>query len=137
MSRRRRYRRPDALSYGANPEGLSRLHESVRRDLREEFVRDERESMRTDVPEVFLARPLRIYASQLPLSARAAPRASRRRADAFRFLRSLPVLGRSVAVCVRRKLRREVLFARGVAGRSGVGVGKRWRRNVESSYRCA
>lgn len=38
--------------------------------------------------------------------------------------------------CVQRKQRREVMFALDVAGRRGVGAGKRWKRRVESQYNC-
>lgn len=41
-----------------------------------------------------------------------------------------------VGFCVRRKQRREFLFAAGVAGSRGVGRGRSWRRTAESSYRC-
>ncbi len=41
-----------------------------------------------------------------------------------------------VVVCVRRKRRRNVLFANRIAGRSGVGRGKQWRRNYYSQVRC-
>lgn len=41
-----------------------------------------------------------------------------------------------VSFCVRRKQRREVLFARNVAGRRGVGYGKHWRRTQDSQYTC-
>lgn len=51
----------------------------------------------------------------------------------WRFHVSVP---RKMGFCVRRKQRKEVLFALSIAGRSGVGRGKRWRRNAQSSYRC-
>lgn len=38
--------------------------------------------------------------------------------------------------CVRRKQRKQVLFAFKIAGRSGVGRGKRWFRNRNSHYGC-
>lgn len=38
--------------------------------------------------------------------------------------------------CLQRKQRKEVLFAYGVAGRRGVGRGKRWNRNANSQWRC-
>lgn len=43
---------------------------------------------------------------------------------------------RRVLFCVRRRERRAVLFARRVAGKRGVGVGKRWRRTITSQWRC-
>lgn len=43
---------------------------------------------------------------------------------------------RNVQFCVRRKIRREVMFAKNVAGRRGVGRGKSWRRTNESRYHC-
>lgn len=43
---------------------------------------------------------------------------------------------RRVLFCLRRKVRKEVLFALRIAGRRGVGAGKRWRRTAESSWRC-
>lgn len=41
-----------------------------------------------------------------------------------------------VDFCVARKQRKQVLFAKGVAGGYGVGRGKRWRRTSNSFYRC-
>lgn len=41
-----------------------------------------------------------------------------------------------VIICVRRKRRREVLHALNIAGRSGVGRGKRQHRNEYSEVRC-
>lgn len=41
-----------------------------------------------------------------------------------------------VKFCLRRKFRREVLFARDVAGHRGIGRGKRWIRSENSNYRC-
>ena len=38
--------------------------------------------------------------------------------------------------CVRRKIRREVMFALGVGGKRGVGRGKSWNRGVDSTYSC-
>lgn len=60
-------------------------------------------------------------------------------AKPFRRLVS-PVMNRLRAVvpvrikfCLMRKVRREVMFARSVAGRRGI---RRYRRTVESSYSC-
>lgn len=53
-------------------------------------------------------------------------------ADALKVLRANPL----VRFCVQRKARREVLFAFSVAGRRGVGAGKRWRRSVNSTWSC-
>lgn len=41
-----------------------------------------------------------------------------------------------VVLCVRRKRRREVMHALGIAGRRGVGAGRRWHRNEWSDVRC-
>lgn len=41
-----------------------------------------------------------------------------------------------VKFCVRRKIRREVMFARNMAGRRGIGRGKTWRRSENSNYSC-
>lgn len=41
-----------------------------------------------------------------------------------------------VIVCVRRKRRREVIHALNIAGRSGVGKGKRRRRTTQTEIRC-
>lgn len=43
---------------------------------------------------------------------------------------------RRVQVCVRRQIRRQVMFAHRYAGRSGLGRGRRWRRTEESNYSC-
>lgn len=43
---------------------------------------------------------------------------------------------KKVMFCVSRKQRKQVLFAKGIAGRRGVGRGKRWLRSSTSSYRC-
>lgn len=43
---------------------------------------------------------------------------------------------RRVLFCLRRKVRKEVMFALKIAGRRGVGVGKRWRRTENSNWRC-
>lgn len=42
-----------------------------------------------------------------------------------------------VGFCVRRKVRKQVMFALNVAGKRGVGRGKSWHRNRNSSYRCS
>lgn len=41
-----------------------------------------------------------------------------------------------VMFCVRRKQRKQVLFAFNIAGKSGVGRGKRWHRSYNSHYGC-
>lgn len=43
---------------------------------------------------------------------------------------------RRVQVCVRRRIRRSVMFALDKAGRRGLGRGRRWRRTEESNYSC-
>lgn len=45
-------------------------------------------------------------------------------------------LNARVHACLVRKARREVLFALGSSGRSGVGRGKHWRRTPESQFSC-
>lgn len=59
---------------------------------------------------------------------------SRVAAQALRVLRIRSP--KKVRFCFDRSVRRQVMFARGVAGRSGVGRGKRWSRTVNSQYRC-
>lgn len=41
-----------------------------------------------------------------------------------------------VIICVRRRRRREVMHAIGIAGKRGVGAGKKWRRDRFSNVRC-
>lgn len=54
-----------------------------------------------------------------------------------RSLVGIPIWSpRKISFCVRRHIRREVLFALGVSGGSGVGRGKRWKRTAESAYSC-
>lgn len=65
------------------------------------------------------------YSSTLGALARLA------RGDAF-VIRS----SKRVQFCVSRKQRRQVLFAQRIAGKRGVGRGKRWRRSSTSSWRC-
>lgn len=43
---------------------------------------------------------------------------------------------RRVLFCLRRKVRKEVMFALRIAGKRGVGAGKRWRRTENSQWRC-
>lgn len=43
---------------------------------------------------------------------------------------------RRVLFCLRRKVRKEVMFALNIAGKRGVGAGKRWRRTENSNWRC-
>lgn len=43
---------------------------------------------------------------------------------------------KTVLFCVQRKQRKQVLFAKRIAGRRGVGRGKRWFRSSTSQYRC-
>lgn len=70
-----------------------------------------------------------------PLYRRAAlPRTPRlRNGPSWRLFVRVPYRER---FCVKRKQRKQVLFAYGVAGRRGIGRGKRWIRNSTSSYRC-
>lgn len=122
---------------------LSRAHESVLPEqsqyvqdmLREQRVR----TVQAVYPRVLPARtafPFR--SSRRPLSflftkPRAARLPSGRQSrDMLRLLRLDP----RTMVCVRRGQRREVLFAYRVAGRRGVGAGKRWRRSVHSQWSC-
>lgn len=52
-------------------------------------------------------------------------------------LRKLQMLApRRVLFCLRRKVRKEIMFALNIAGRRGVGAGKRWRRTENSNWRC-
>lgn len=79
--------------------------------------------------EIFLAEPPRA-ANVPPLT---------RRSSQFRALRVLQIQApQRVLFCARRKERREVLFARGVAGRAGSSPGRRGRyfRNQNSAWRC-
>lgn len=81
------------------------------------------------VVRVVRAGPLVVRAPVTPLQAR------RRKADwlAFRQLR-ITAPG-SVAFCVRRKVRREVMFAKQIAGRRGLGRGG-VRRSESSNWSC-
>lgn len=112
------YTRPNALF------ALPPAHESVRR------------SFAFGVPRQFAARQMRFKRDLfLSLSARPRPRAQRRRADSFGFLRHLKLQPQAL-ICVKRKQRREVMFALGVAGGSGAMRGRRFRRTQDSQYGC-
>lgn len=52
--------------------------------------------------------------------------------------RPRPLYAKSLKYCLQRSLRREVLFALGVAGRRGSapGRGGRYKRSITSYYRC-
>lgn len=74
----------------------------------------------------------------LPGVRRTAPGPIRARVDVLRsLLRPIitPRVERATRICVARKTRRQVLFARGKSGRNGSG--KPYRRTATSSYSCA
>lgn len=67
------------------------------------------------------------------------PALPRRQAEAKKSLPKLSFrlqLPKRDLVCVRRKVRRGVMFARSVAGRSGSAWPKPRRRSIDSSYSC-
>lgn len=89
-------------------------------------------------PHVSLRRPAVVRVGRAPgRSTRPIPLLQAlRRADSWRAFRQLRVAqpGRD-ALCVRRLQRKQVLFAKGVAGRSGSAPGP-YRRNQFSSWSC-
>lgn len=103
---------------------LPLTHESVRRlrplpvpELAEPFPRS----------RLPLSRPRVFYSPSL---ARSAVRARHQ----YAFLRSLPLLPRRTRICIRRKVRREVLFALDLHGRHGAGGS--YNRTQDSQYSC-
>lgn len=140
MSYRLRMRRADGdISwFPSPPAGLSRTQERVRRLLQGlaplELTHEIRQPRRAVYP-VAIDRPGRIYSRSRVFSSR---RLSSHAKPYFsRYMQSVEVLRpRQVSFCQSRAARREVLFARNVAGRRGVGRGKPWRRTFESNYSC-
>lgn len=65
-----------------------------------------------------------------------AKRVSRKSVN-YRALGALTIrVPERAAFCVRRKVRRQVMFALGVGGSRGMMRGKRFRRTQDSQYRC-
>lgn len=85
------------------------------------------------VPSVF--RPLAIYLPPVPQkTARALTVSPSSSSSSWEKLR-IEVPER-VRFCVQRAQRKQVLFAARIAGTSGIGRGKAWRRTANSAWRC-
>lgn len=86
-----------------------------------------------DVPGVWGRAPITAAARSRQAYAKALP--LRHLAKQISRVVSRPSINRAW-FCFRRKSRRQVLFARRVAGSRGVGFGKRWRFTPESQVSC-
>lgn len=81
------------------------------------------------------ARRVRTWTPPLPLAKPLLRSSAERRSRGLSFLSKLRADPR-VGFCLKRGIRREVLFAMRVAGSRGVGRGKKWKRNYNSQWRC-
>lgn len=135
----KRTKRPGGLPYDPNASvALPRAQERVLR-IAQGLAPRELELDRQPFGPVYpRARDrLDLIPRRLHRSPRVARPARLRNSVVFQSLHKLQMRAPSrVLFCLRRKQRKEVLFARGVAGRRGVGRGRRWRRTGDSAYSC-
>ena len=141
MSKKSRRREQDyskraGETYDFSNPRLPRAHESVRRMLRDEERSRVERILELARPKatVYPGSPLqRVSRYRFESRTPSHPAKPNRLSLELRRLRiSKP---HKVAFCVRRKQRREVLFAMRVAGERGVGRGRAWRRK-DSQYTC-
>lgn len=125
------YKREGALSYGANRR-LPLTHESVL----SAYLDNYRPALEAPPLSQGYPDPVRQRSSWsrfLQYGFPSAPRYSRKEGRSFNVLQMLTPS--RVAFCVRRKMRREVLFSYRRIGFSGSSPGP-YRRNQNSQYRC-
>lgn len=130
MSRRRNRNSRRGVPFYRTSRRLPPAHESVRRSLLERRA--------FELPRrAFQTAPLRAPARAVFVSqVEEQPKAPRQ--SLWAQLRRLQMAApRKVLFCVRRRVRREVLFAAGIGGTRGLrGRRGRYRRTQESSFTC-
>lgn len=138
MSRRsRRYYNARARYNVALDDYLPRAQERVHRDLLHELLPEVHKSVRGFNAEYLPRRYVpRVFVAPSPFPPARQPKVSKA-VQGYGHLRVLRMRAPArVAFCVRRKQRREVLFAFQRAGFGGSAPKRHYVRGVDSQYRC-